>query len=131
MITFNEKDLRKKCFDKPFGFKKDILKYAKKIPNTDIYSLHPQHFAILKEKYKNRTSLLFKVKSFFKHLVNNLYIYFKTRKVKAPKVLSDSRMRTCLNCPELTEKKTCRVCGCHMPTKSKLIYAECPLKKWI
>jgi hypothetical protein len=36
----------------------------------------------------------------------------------------------CQDCPHLTAAKTCTRCGCFMPAKTKLLHAECPIKKW-
>jgi hypothetical protein len=44
---------------------------------------------------------------------------------------STRRYDICKACPELIElTKQCKQCGCLMPLKTKLLRAECPLKKW-
>lgn len=40
------------------------------------------------------------------------------------------RYSICKECPHLTAAKTCTRCGCFMPAKTKLLHAECPIKKW-
>jgi hypothetical protein len=41
------------------------------------------------------------------------------------------RYDICKSCPELIDlTKQCKQCGCVMPLKTKLLRAECPLKKW-
>jgi len=41
------------------------------------------------------------------------------------------RYDICKACPELIDlTKQCKQCGCLMPLKTKLLRAECPLKKW-
>jgi hypothetical protein len=44
---------------------------------------------------------------------------------------SAKRYDICKACPELIDlTKQCKQCGCIMPLKTKLLRAECPLKKW-
>lgn len=44
---------------------------------------------------------------------------------------STRRYDICKACPELIDlTKQCKQCGCLMPLKTKLLRAECPLKKW-
>ena len=43
----------------------------------------------------------------------------------------DARMNICDRCEYLSVVSTCDVCGCRMPTKSRLANARCPLGKWI
>lgn len=40
------------------------------------------------------------------------------------------RILTCIECPKFTSKKTCGICKCYMPAKTRSINATCPLKKW-
>ena len=42
-----------------------------------------------------------------------------------------SRMDMCKDCPFLMKiTKQCRKCGCHMPWKTQLPHATCPIGKW-
>ena len=42
-----------------------------------------------------------------------------------------SRMDFCKDCPFFMKiTKQCRQCGCHMPWKTQLPHAECPIGKW-
>jgi hypothetical protein len=51
--------------------------------------------------------------------------------VYASQYVQKERMDICKGCPELmTITKQCKACGCFMFAKTKLRYAECPLKKW-
>lgn len=54
--------------------------------------------------------------------------------VTQPKVdqdLSEKRLSTCLECPELIQAtKQCKQCGCFMSMKVRLEKAACPLGKW-
>jgi hypothetical protein len=53
----------------------------------------------------------------------------KTEYVKED--VSDQRFEICKTCPELISlTKQCKKCGCHMPTKTKMLHAVCPLNKW-
>jgi hypothetical protein len=40
------------------------------------------------------------------------------------------RLDICKDCDKLTAANTCKECGCFMPAKVKLKYAECPTNKW-
>jgi hypothetical protein len=40
------------------------------------------------------------------------------------------RIELCKNCPELNKANFCRMCGCFMPVKVRLMWAECPQGKW-
>lgn len=44
--------------------------------------------------------------------------------------LPQMRFGVCAKCPELTQMKTCRKCGCFMPAKVGVVKATCPLGKW-
>ena len=41
-----------------------------------------------------------------------------------------SRMDICKECDKLHFQTLCIECGCFMPTKTWMIDARCPLKKW-
>ena len=42
-----------------------------------------------------------------------------------------ARFKICKTCPELIKATNqCKVCGCFMNLKTKLIQAECPIGKW-
>ena len=45
-------------------------------------------------------------------------------------VVSDHRMTICRACDQLSEHNFCNQCGCYMPLKTKMGWADCPLKKW-
>lgn len=45
----------------------------------------------------------------------------------------DERLKICKKCPHYNKFwKTCKVCHCFMPLKTKIRWAECPLEdpKW-
>lgn len=47
--------------------------------------------------------------------------------------LSESRMKICNRCEHLSNKlvlKQCRLCGCFIVAKTKLLGEKCPLSKW-
>jgi len=45
--------------------------------------------------------------------------------------LAESRIKTCLECPELIKLTTqCKKCGCFMSVKTKFEAAKCPIGKW-
>lgn len=43
--------------------------------------------------------------------------------------LSSKRMNVCNNCPNLSNN-TCKLCGCYMPSKTRVRKASCPDKHW-
>lgn len=44
---------------------------------------------------------------------------------------SISKMNICLNCENFNPKnKTCKICGCYLPIKTKISFFECPKNKW-
>jgi hypothetical protein len=50
-----------------------------------------------------------------------------------PKVSSEEqqeRLALCEACPHYMVTHQCSKCGCHMPTKTHLLYATCPIGKW-
>lgn len=45
--------------------------------------------------------------------------------------LAQARLRTCASCPEFAAvARQCRLCGCFMDVKAKLLAAECPQGRW-
>jgi hypothetical protein len=48
----------------------------------------------------------------------------------APEEEQDRSYSNCSDSPHLTALKTCTHCGCFMPNKTKLFYADCPIGKW-
>jgi hypothetical protein len=45
--------------------------------------------------------------------------------------LAKERLKVCAECPEFAKlARQCRLCGCFMDIKVKLLEAECPEKKW-
>ena len=45
--------------------------------------------------------------------------------------MAEDRYKVCLGCPHLRKKvDQCAKCGCYMPAKVWLAWAECPEKKW-
>lgn len=44
--------------------------------------------------------------------------------------VAEARMQICEGCEHLKVTKQCSECGCMMPLKTKLLYAQCPIRKW-
>jgi len=45
--------------------------------------------------------------------------------------IAANRMDECLGCDRLIQAtKTCKECGCYMPSKTTLPNASCPIGKW-
>lgn len=40
------------------------------------------------------------------------------------------RISICESCPSFLVTKQCKECGCFMPIKTKLLYAQCPRGLW-
>jgi hypothetical protein len=41
----------------------------------------------------------------------------------------ENRLNLCKQCP-FYASETCSKCGCHMPSKAKMLNATCPVSKW-
>lgn len=50
--------------------------------------------------------------------------------VWADSEVAAERLATCEQCDDLTIAKTCRICSCFMPLKTRLENATCPAGKW-
>ena len=49
----------------------------------------------------------------------------------AHKTVADKRYEICKQCPNLLSTNQCKLCGCFMAAKVKLLHATCPAEKWI
>jgi hypothetical protein len=49
---------------------------------------------------------------------------------KVSKSLRQQRIEICNSCKKMTAFKFCKACGCFLPVKTYLKFAECPLDKW-
>lgn len=48
-----------------------------------------------------------------------------------PSEISEERINICKSCEEFNDiTKTCKKCGCFMPTKTTITRARCPIGKW-
>lgn len=48
-----------------------------------------------------------------------------------PKEVSEERFNICKSCEEFNDlTRTCKKCGCFMPTKTTIAKAKCPIGKW-
>ena len=47
------------------------------------------------------------------------------------KTVADKRYEICKQCPNLLSTNQCKLCGCFMAAKVKLLHATCPAEKWI
>lgn len=129
MIVFTKKDLEERVKIRPFGYRNAIMEVAK-LHESGKYIISFEDSQRLREKYKDKTNILFKLRSFIDHLKKNFLIFLKTKKLLSSKKVTDFRYSICESCPYFTKLKTCQVCGCFLPSKTKLIYAKCPLGKW-
>ena len=48
----------------------------------------------------------------------------------AVEVEAKKRMAICVECPQLTSRNKCRLCGCYMPAKVRSTKSKCRIKKW-
>ena len=72
-------------------------------------------------------NILDKVKQFTKELAT--YVAAGTPNVTPEQY--EERLLTCNDCEHLNHiKSSCKLCGCHMPTKARWATADCPSKKW-
>lgn len=45
--------------------------------------------------------------------------------------LSTERLKVCAECPQMTKMtRQCKLCGCFLDLKTKVLAAHCPLEKW-
>lgn len=40
------------------------------------------------------------------------------------------RMKICVECPKLTNRNSCELCGCYMPAKVRSSKSKCIINKW-
>jgi len=53
------------------------------------------------------------------------------KELLASKQLSKKRYDICKSCDKFRNfTKTCKICNCIMPLKTKLLKSDCPLGKW-
>lgn len=66
------------------------------------------------------------------NVLKEIYNGWKNYAFKSPEIekLAKKRAEICADCPKLTNKKTCSVCGCYIPAKVRSEKSKCPLKKW-
>ena len=51
--------------------------------------------------------------------------------IVADRITRDERYKMCEACPHFQPTmKRCRLCGCFMKLKTKIMFAECPEGKW-
>ena len=51
--------------------------------------------------------------------------------IVADKLTREERYNLCKACPHFQPKmKRCRLCGCFMKLKTKIMFAECPDGRW-
>ena len=56
--------------------------------------------------------------------------FLENFKTVSPKV-AQSRQNICNSCEHRRKfVNQCSICGCFLTAKTKMLYAECPLKKW-
>jgi len=46
------------------------------------------------------------------------------------KEIAKKRANICVSCDKLRKNKTCKLCGCYVPAKTRSIKSICPIKKW-
>ena len=57
--------------------------------------------------------------------------FLEENSFKVPDEVREARLDICKQCDNLHKKSNiCLMCGCHTPTKTYLVAASCPLKKW-
>jgi hypothetical protein len=128
-MYFSFDDLKEKSKYKPRGWTKEIMSKHEK--NEFGPYLWLKDFQEIKTKYEGKVRLGYRVSSFFNHLYKNFVSFIKTRKIRVNIFTANKRYGICKMCLEFDQtKKRCKICGCYMQIKTKLIYAKCPLNKW-
>lgn len=129
-MVFDYNTLEIASCDKPINFKKDILKKIYILEDGQLY-ISDKDIKIIVKKYKNKTSFIFKIRSFFRHIIKNILIFPKYGTIFTDFLKIKKRYSICKQCDQFNpQNKKCKMCGCYMNIKVKLIYSECPLKKW-
>lgn len=49
---------------------------------------------------------------------------------KVSDTVKAERLAICESCPHYLITHQCSKCGCHMPTKTELLHASCPVNNW-
>ena len=71
--------------------------------------------------------------------IAEIYAGWKNYAFKNPRIekIAKDRIDVCVACvdektgnPGITNKKTCRYCGCFIPAKIRSFTSKCPLRKW-
>lgn len=66
-----------------------------------------------------------------KEVVNTTISAVTSGAIFATKEVELQRFELCKNCEHFThEENRCKICGCFMQSKVKLIAAKCPAGKW-
>ena len=66
-----------------------------------------------------------------KEAVNTAKAAITTGHFHVPKDISDARFTICKSCEHfIQDKSRCKLCGCFMEFKVKLVSAKCPARKW-
>lgn len=73
------------------------------------------------------------------NIIKEIYDGWKNYTFKNPQIEETAKKRidVCVNCKDpktgklgITNRKTCRYCGCFIPAKTRSIKSKCPLNKW-
>jgi hypothetical protein len=132
-IYYTEKDLKEKVKEKPFSYKRDILKHTCKDQDGKTF-ITPENFEKLAKKYKNKTNIIWKIKLFFKSMYGIAINWWKYRKFKVSKEIANKRFEICKACDSYNKTLgICSQCGCRMRWKTTLSGVVCPNvpPKWV
>jgi hypothetical protein len=128
-MIFLVHELNEKSKERPFGYKNLVLKLSKKLDHG-CFELSQENYNFIKQKYGDRTNIIWKIKNFFKSIFQILNSIF-TGKVFSTYLLKQKRMSVCKKCENFQKKtKTCKICTCFMPFKTKFLAMKCPINKW-
>lgn len=132
-LYYTKKDLIAKSKEKPFLYTIQILYYTKKDEFGKTY-LERFNFDKIREKYLNKTNIIYKIKLFINSMFSIFITYWKTRKIRVSRKVAEQRFETCKSCESYNKTLgTCSICGCSMKLKTKLSGVSCPAQppKWV
>lgn len=89
--------------------------------------------ALCEKKKKDREktpSLLTMARNFSLSLAGVIKYALKTGQVLAEEPTINIRLKKCLSCNQLMNKKRCRACGCFIMAKAGLKSEKCPKGFW-
>ena len=68
--------------------------------------------------------------NFIKAMGRLIWAIITLKKVRVSEKTFNARINTCMDCENLLRKKRCKLCGCFIDPKARLLTERCPDNKW-